>query len=236
MSGLRWNANKTPLEWLPVEALTEVAGVMHFAATNIRKDGTTCEGRKMYPKDNWRQGLSWRATVGSLLRHAFARLRGETCDPESGYLHSAHMACNALFLCNFELLGTGTDDFYRKPSAAGEGVAGGEGGVVFHPGDLGKVGNGESSAPQPQCFIDGRGGAVHQGIAIARVTEPHDANWAMAQMQVGHSVARDDQGYFMCTRAGVVTYYTDGRSLLIGQLSKFLAAYASEPACWKVVE
>ena len=97
MSGLRWNANKTPLEWLPVEALTEVAGVMHFSATNIRKDGTTCEGRKVYPADNWRQGLSWRATVGSLLRHAFARLRGETHDPESGLPHIDHIGCNWMF-------------------------------------------------------------------------------------------------------------------------------------------
>jgi hypothetical protein len=59
---------------------------------------------------NWARGMFFSSTFGCLLRHVTRRLMGETHDPETGRLHTAHIACNALFLTAFELRGTGTDD------------------------------------------------------------------------------------------------------------------------------
>jgi len=39
-----------------------------------------------------------RVFLAAALRHLFARLRGETCDPESGEDHLAHVACCCLFI------------------------------------------------------------------------------------------------------------------------------------------
>jgi hypothetical protein len=44
-----------------------------------------------------------RRYTAALLRHLAAREQGEVCDPESGLLHAAHMACNAMFILELEL-------------------------------------------------------------------------------------------------------------------------------------
>jgi len=101
--GYRDDKSKIGVHLLPVLALSEVDKVLDY-------------GRKKYSTpgddaiDNWRKGLSWRSTTGSLLRHAFAYLRGEDYDPESGLYHMAHVAVNALFLIQYAIEGKGTDD------------------------------------------------------------------------------------------------------------------------------
>jgi len=40
----------------------------------------------------------------AMLRHELARSTGEVLDPESGYPHRWHIACNALFLAELEIL------------------------------------------------------------------------------------------------------------------------------------
>ncbi len=40
----------------------------------------------------------------------------EKIDPESGLMHTAHLACNALFLLSYQLLGLGEDDRWKPES------------------------------------------------------------------------------------------------------------------------
>jgi len=40
----------------------------------------------------------------AMLRHELAHSTGEVLDPESGYPHRLHIACNALFLAELEIL------------------------------------------------------------------------------------------------------------------------------------
>jgi len=95
--GLRFDAGKVPLELLPSDALEMVARILEFGANK-------------YARRNWEKGMKWSRVVGPLLRHTFKWLRGEDNDPETGYNHMAHVACNALFLCAYIARGAGEDD------------------------------------------------------------------------------------------------------------------------------
>jgi hypothetical protein len=55
-------------------------------------------GAKKYAPWNWSKGLSRVQLLGSLLRHAFAYLRGEDRDTDSGLLHTDHILWNAVAL------------------------------------------------------------------------------------------------------------------------------------------
>lgn len=55
-------------------------------------------GAKKYAPWNWSLGLARVQLLGSLLRHAFAYLRGEERDRDSGLLHSDHILWNAVAL------------------------------------------------------------------------------------------------------------------------------------------
>lgn len=60
-------------------------------------------GAKKYEPWNWSKGLSRIQLLGSLMRHAFAYLRGEERDngPKgSGLLHTDHILWNAVALCH----------------------------------------------------------------------------------------------------------------------------------------
>jgi len=105
--GLRDDKNKIGIHLLPVLALEEVAKVLDYGKNKYTTD-------QYDATDNWRKGLKWRATTGSLLRHAFSFLRGEDRDPESGLYHMAHVAANALFILQFLIEGIGTDDRYKE--------------------------------------------------------------------------------------------------------------------------
>lgn len=81
---------KTDWMILPYDALEEVAKVMEY-------------GSKKYSRNNWKAGagFSWTRVSNSLLRHIFSWIRGEDTDPETGYSHLAHAACNILFLLHY---------------------------------------------------------------------------------------------------------------------------------------
>lgn len=94
---VKFDALKTQAELLPASALVAVSAVLTY-------------GAKKYAPNNWRKCPSRARYVGAMLRHLFARMGGEKIDSESGMLHVAHVATNALFLLAFEVEGLGADD------------------------------------------------------------------------------------------------------------------------------
>jgi len=85
MAADRHNEGKVPLSLLPLDCLEQVARVLNY-------------GSRKYTRDNWRKGQTRDQIADSMLRHLAAQQRGEVRDLESGELHSAHIATNALFL------------------------------------------------------------------------------------------------------------------------------------------
>lgn len=61
-------------------------------------------GAKKYAANSWQtlENAEERYT-DALYRHMNAIHRGELVDPESGLLHAAHVACNAMFLLWFAI-------------------------------------------------------------------------------------------------------------------------------------
>lgn len=86
--GERKNSGKSRYDLLPAFAIEELVKVLTYGANK-------------YSDRNWEKGLSWTETFGSLMRHAWAWMKGEDRDKESQCLHMAHVACNALFLVEF---------------------------------------------------------------------------------------------------------------------------------------
>lgn len=72
-------------------------------------------GEEKYARYNYLQGYPWSLSVDALFRHLLAFLGGEEVDPESGLLHTAHVAWHALTLTSFQQRGAGTDDRAPKP-------------------------------------------------------------------------------------------------------------------------
>ena len=88
---LKFDGDKTRMELLPFDALEEVAKVLTF-------------GAKKYEANSWQTlANAEQRYKGALLRHYAAMDQGEQLDDESGLLHAAHMACDALFLLHFEI-------------------------------------------------------------------------------------------------------------------------------------
>lgn len=89
--GIKHDAEKVRMDLLPCEALEAVAEVLTY-------------GAKKYADNNWQKVENavtrYRA---ALLRHYCAFQRGEAYDAESGLLHAAHMATNAIFILWFEI-------------------------------------------------------------------------------------------------------------------------------------
>lgn len=90
MNGLKHDSQKPRWELLPLDAVEEVVKVLTF-------------GAKKYGEDNWKKVRPRTRYSAALLRHMKARKCGERLDPESGLLHAAHEATNALFLVWMEL-------------------------------------------------------------------------------------------------------------------------------------
>lgn len=67
------------------------------AVTAIREYG--CQ--KYADPENWRK-VEPERYKNALYRHWIAYIRGEKTDPESGYPHLWHLACNAAFLIELE--------------------------------------------------------------------------------------------------------------------------------------
>lgn len=85
MSGIKNDQDKSRLDLIDGTFLEDLGLVLAF-------------GAKKYAPDNWRGGLHVRRIIGAAMRHLVAINRGEDIDPESGLPHSAHLACNVMFL------------------------------------------------------------------------------------------------------------------------------------------
>jgi hypothetical protein len=91
--GAKDDGGKLPVELVPVEAIEAMAEVLAF-------------GREKYTEDGWKSvPQAFRRYMAANLRHAYAILRGEVIDPESGLPHVYHMHCNTGFMCYFHKRG-----------------------------------------------------------------------------------------------------------------------------------
>lgn len=108
-TGLRYNEDKPRLSLVSPWALEGLAAVLTY-------------GEKKYTTEtqsgahNWRKGLSWMETIDSLERHLIDFKKGIDTDdgPKgSGLPHIDLLACNAMFLSEFQKLGRGTDDRWK---------------------------------------------------------------------------------------------------------------------------
>ena len=84
----RFDAEKIRVDLIPARATEEVGKVFTF-------------GAKKYGDRNWEKGMDWTRMIASSKRHLLAIEKGEDYDPESGLLHSAHLACNSLMLTEY---------------------------------------------------------------------------------------------------------------------------------------
>jgi len=84
---MRFNEGKAELSYLIdfPNAMRGLASVASF-------------GAEKYKRDNWKKGLYSNQIIDSLLRHLTSLKAGEVEDPESGLLHTSHIAWNAFAL------------------------------------------------------------------------------------------------------------------------------------------
>jgi hypothetical protein len=76
-------------------------------------------GRKKYAEWNWAKGMPWSVAMACAVRHCLKILRGEEIDQESGVKHRGLIACNLVFLAQYELTYPEGDDRpvkWLKPS------------------------------------------------------------------------------------------------------------------------
>lgn len=91
-SGARYNAGKSPLEYVPLHLLEGAAKVFQQA---------TVRSVNPYPAWNWAKGMRWSVPYACALRHLAAYYRGEDSDIDSGELHIDHAICNLLMLKHY---------------------------------------------------------------------------------------------------------------------------------------
>lgn len=84
-SGVKFDQDKPQMGLLDSYAIEELAKVLGFGATK-------------YAPNNWRKGIQISRLVAAALRHLFAVLKGEDCDPETGLPHAAHAMCCCMFI------------------------------------------------------------------------------------------------------------------------------------------
>ncbi len=95
--GVRFDEGKLRFDLLPPDGITELARVYTVGAAK-------------YADRNWEKGMAWSRVLGSLFRHTFKFMMGETHDQETGCHHMAMAAWNALALCVYDLRKVGTND------------------------------------------------------------------------------------------------------------------------------
>lgn len=98
--GIRKDKGKSRMDLIPMDALLAIGEVLR-------------DGAVKYAPHNWEYGMDWSRCHASLLRHVAQWSVGEDVDRESGHLHTAHIACNALFLLSYQLRNVGKDDRFK---------------------------------------------------------------------------------------------------------------------------
>ena len=88
--GLKFDSGKPDWTLLPWLGLAPVVNVLEFGAVK-------------YERDNWQLvDNAEQRYQAACFRHLIAIINGEEIDPESGLPHTAHLACNSLFLSHFQ--------------------------------------------------------------------------------------------------------------------------------------
>lgn len=82
--GMKFDDEKLRWDLLPYDAIEKIVEIM-------------THGANKYAPNNWRK-VAIERYQGALMRHFTADINGEVIDKDSGLLHVAHMACNALFI------------------------------------------------------------------------------------------------------------------------------------------
>ena len=98
--GTKFDQDKPRTDLLDPLALEGLAKVLAF-------------GAKKYAAHNWRGGITYSRLIGACLRHAFAILRGEDIDSESGLPHVDHLGCCWMFLSNMQKTRPDLDDRWK---------------------------------------------------------------------------------------------------------------------------
>lgn len=89
-AGRKDDRGKNELDLLPARAIEAMGRVLTF-------------GARKYAPDNWRKVPNGRKRyTAACLRHIFAAMRGEKCDPETGESHWAHAMTCAAFIIELE--------------------------------------------------------------------------------------------------------------------------------------
>lgn len=89
--GKKYNKNKPRMELTPPEAMLAFAEVMTY-------------GAKKYAPNNWKK-VDIADYIGALERHIQHYKAGELVDKDSGLRTTAHIACNAMFICQLDIDG-----------------------------------------------------------------------------------------------------------------------------------
>lgn len=88
--GMKYDSEKPDYSLLPPNALEETVKVLTF-------------GAKKYSPGNWKKlNSAWTRYFAAAQRHMWALQKDEENDPESGYHHAAHAACNLLFMLEID--------------------------------------------------------------------------------------------------------------------------------------
>jgi len=91
MMGEKFDNGKLQYNLLPPECIREIVEILTYGANK-------------YSPDNWQHvSDAENRYYNALMRHLEAWRSGEDMDPESGKLHLAHMATNAIFLLWFDI-------------------------------------------------------------------------------------------------------------------------------------
>ena len=90
--GLRFNDGKNMVNLIPADATWALGKVF-------------TQGAEKYFAKNWEKGMPYSTIEGCLMRHLLKYQMGEDYDTESGNLHMAHVAWNAMALLTYQLRG-----------------------------------------------------------------------------------------------------------------------------------
>lgn len=100
--GTKYDSQKIQVELLSARWLCGVGAVLTF-------------GAHKYAAHNWRKGIELSRLLGAALRHIFAFLGGEDCDPETGLCHLYHASCCLMFAAELWETRKDLDDRYKLP-------------------------------------------------------------------------------------------------------------------------
>lgn len=95
-TGVKFDQDKPRYDLIPPEFMDQLATLY-------------ARGAKKYADRNWEKGMKPTRIFGALMRHAWAWMRGETHDPETGAHHMVAVAWNAIAIVTYHERGMEDD-------------------------------------------------------------------------------------------------------------------------------